>query len=102
MILLLATISIRIYSFDSKKKTEYRVRCAEPLQLKKQEPTAADLVCKGWFLEIHAVTDFAIQQGSEIIPIHKGEDIRSHLNIVTNFYATPEAPITETRKGGDH
>jgi hypothetical protein len=71
-------------------------------QLEDTAPTAANEVCQGWFLELKAVQSFAFQHGGEVIPIHPGEDLRSHLNIVTNYDQTPEATITETRTSGGH
>ncbi|MDH3595900.1 MAG: hypothetical protein OEM93_13730 [Rhodospirillales bacterium] len=71
-------------------------------QLQDQAPTAVDEVCDGWFLQIHAVTDFAFEHGGEVIPVRAGEDLRSHLNMVTNYNQTPVVPITPTREGGGH
>ena len=71
-------------------------------QLQDEVPTAVNKVCQGWFLQIHAATDFALEHGGEVIPIYEGEDIRSHLNIVTNYSENPEVAITATRTGGDH
>ena len=63
-------------------------------------PSAVNEICEGWFLQIKATQSFAFQHGGEIIPIHKGSDIRSHLNIVTNYFDFPDSPemtITPTR-----
>ena len=65
-------------------------------------PTAVNEICEGWFLQIKATQSFMFQHGGEIIPIHKGSDIRSHLNIVTNYTDIPVAPIEPTRKTGGH
>lgn len=66
-------------------------------QLQDQAPTAVNEVCDGWFLQIHAVQDFAFKHGGEVIPTYVGEDLRSHLNFVTNYDETPVVPITSTR-----
>jgi hypothetical protein len=72
-------------------------------QLQDQVPTAVNEICDGWFLQIRAQENFAFEHGGEIIPIRKGADLRSHLNIVTNYDETPVVPITETRSsGGSH
>jgi hypothetical protein len=55
---------------------------------------AIDQVCQGWFLQIQAVREFAFEHGGEVIPVRLGEDLRTHLNMVTN-YAT--IAITPTR-----
>lgn len=61
------------------------------------DPTAVNEVCQGWFLELRAVQSFAFKHGGELIPIHPGVDLRSHLNIMTNYTQTPVVPITQTR-----
>lgn len=61
------------------------------------ETTAVDVVCQGWFLQITAKQKFAFDHGGEIIPIRNGADIRSHLNIVTNYQSPTVVPITPTR-----
>jgi len=66
-------------------------------QLQDQDPTAVNEICRGWFLQIHAVRDFAFKHGNELIPVYVGEDLRSHLNMVTNYDETPVVPITPTR-----
>lgn len=66
-------------------------------QLEDEAPTAVNEVCEGWFLEIKAVKDFAFEHGGEIIPVRKGTDNRSHLNLVTNYRSLPEGTITTTR-----
>jgi hypothetical protein len=71
-------------------------------QLEDTAPTAANEICQGWFLQIHAVTNFAFEHGGEVIPVYEGEDLRSHLNIVTNYDQEPERDITNTRSGDDH
>jgi hypothetical protein len=71
-------------------------------QLQDVMPTAANEICAGWFLQIKATQDFAFMHGGEVIPVYKGTDLRSHLNIVTNYDATTVAPITPTRTSGGH
>ncbi len=66
-------------------------------QLQDQDPTAANKVCQGWFLQIKAVRNFALEHGGELIPVHVGIDLRSHLNMVTNYDQTPVVDITGTR-----
>lgn len=61
------------------------------------DPTAVDEICLGWFLQIKAKKKFAFQHGGEIIPITNGADIRSHMNIVTNYENSTVVPITTTR-----
>ena len=68
----------------------------------KNDPSAVNEVCQGWFMELKAVKAFAFQHGGELIPIHPGDDLRSHLNIVTNYDQTPVEDITETRTSGSH
>ena len=60
-------------------------------------PTAVDEICEGWFLQIKATRDFAFKHGGETILVYKGADLRSHLNIVTNYDATTIVPISPTR-----
>ena len=58
-------------------------------------PSAVDMVCDGWFLQIKAVRHFAFEHGGELTPVRPGIDNRSHLNLVTNFSNT--VAITSTR-----
>lgn len=69
--------------------------------LQDEAPSAVNEICQGWFLQIKAARDFAFQHGGEIIPVQEGADIRTHLNIVTNYNATTVVPITPTRTSGD-
>ena len=71
-------------------------------QLQDTPPSAVNEICEGWFLQIKAVREFAFQHGGEVIPVHSGDDIRSHLNIVTNYKESPIVPITPTRTGDGH
>ena len=64
-------------------------------ELETAAPTAVNEVCQGWFLQITAKQKFAFEHGGEIIPIRNGADLRSHLNIVTNYQ--PASTITPTR-----
>ncbi len=67
-------------------------------QLESAAPTAVNEVCQGWFMELKAVhAPFAFEHGGELIPIYPGEDLRSHLNIITNYTDSPVVPITPTR-----
>lgn len=66
-------------------------------ELETAAPTAVNEVCQGWFLQITARKKFAFEHGGEIIPIRNGADIRSHLNIVTNYKSWPDGTITTTR-----
>ena len=67
-------------------------------QLQDTAPSAVDMVCDGWFLQIQAVREFAFEHGGEFIPIHQGMDNRSHLNLLTNF--NNDIVITSTRAAG--
>lgn len=72
-------------------------------QLQDAVPTAVNEVCQGWFMELKAVHEpFAFQHGGELIPIYPGADMRSHLNIITNYTDSPVVPITSTRPAGGH
>jgi hypothetical protein len=72
-------------------------------QLQDEVPTAVNEICAGWFLQLDAVREFAFQHGNELIPVYLGEDLRTHLNMVTNYDETPVVTITETRSsGGEH
>ena len=66
-------------------------------ELETVSPTAVNEVCQGWFLEITAKKKFAFEHGGEIIPLRNGADIRSHLNIITNYKPWPDGTITTTR-----
>lgn len=70
--------------------------------LQNDVPTAVNDICEGWFLELKATESFAFRHGGEIIPVYKGMDMRSHLNIVMNYTDTPVEPITATRAAGGH
>lgn len=60
-------------------------------------PSAVNEICQGWFLQLKAARDFAFQHGGELMAIEEGADIRTHLNIVTNYNAMTVFPITPTR-----
>ena len=59
------------------------------------DPSAVDVVCPGWFLQIKAVEEFAFDHGGEIVPVRPGIDNATHLNLVTNYAKV--SGITETR-----
>jgi len=59
------------------------------------ENNAEDVECPGWFLEIKAKMKFAFQHGNEVVPVRKGDDNATHLNLVTNYQ--PDLVITPTR-----
>lgn len=65
-------------------------------QLETQKPTAVDEYFLGWFLEIKAKMEFAFEHGNEVIPVRKGDDNATHLNLVTNYSEVPG--ITSTRQ----
>ena len=67
---------------------------SEPLAV----ASAENVVCPGWYLQINARQDFAFQHGGEIIPVHRGIDNASHLNLLTNYAIIPG--LTTTRPGG--
>ena len=64
-------------------------------ELQDLPPSAVDVVCQGWSLQIKAVREFAFKHGDELIPIRPGLDNRSHLNVLTNF--NNDVVITTTR-----
>lgn len=75
--------------------------------LEKPDPdtgvTAVNEVCEGWFLQLRALRSFAFKHGGETIPIRIGADLRSHLNIVTNYRSDTVVEITPTRMNmGSH
>jgi hypothetical protein len=51
---------------------------------------AANTDCPGWFLQLEALQNFAFEHGGEIIPVYKGIDNVTHVNIVTNYQAVTE------------
>lgn len=59
------------------------------------EGAAEDVTCPGWFMQITAVQSFAFQHGGEIVPVTRGEDNATHLNLLTNYVEVPN--ITPTR-----
>jgi hypothetical protein len=63
--------------------------------------SAEDVVCPGWYLQINARQNFAFQHGGEIIPVHRGIDNASHLNLISNYAIVPGLTPTRTG-GGDH
>lgn len=63
--------------------------------LETMAPSAVNQICEGWFLKLKALRSFAFKHGAETIIIRKGADLRSHLNIVTNY--KPDLSIDSTR-----
>jgi hypothetical protein len=54
-----------------------------------------NIVCPGWFLEIKVgKKKFAFQHGNEVVPVHRGIDNTTHLNLVTNYKADLEIDAT--------
>ena len=67
------------------------------------EDNAENITCPGWFLEIKAEMEFAFEHGNEVVPVRKGIDNATHLNLVTNYRLVLEPEITSTRSpGGSH
>ena len=66
----------------------------------------AGVICPGYYLEITAVENFIFRHGGELIPVSKGIDNRTHLNIVTSYRALPHDVLpgdyVETGDGGGH
>ena len=62
--------------------------------------SAEDVVCPGWYLQINARQNFAFQHGGEIIPVHRGIDNTSHLNLITNYAIVPGLTTTRPKDGG--
>jgi hypothetical protein len=46
-------------------------------------------------MQITAIRSFAFQHGNEIVPVERGRDNATHLNLLTNYEAVPG--ITKTR-----
>ena len=59
------------------------------------EGNAENITCPGWFMQITAVQSFAFQHGNEIVPVMRGEDNATHLNLLTNYAEV--SGITPTR-----
>ena len=53
------------------------------------EPDAQDVTCPGWFMQITAVQSFAFQHGGEIVPVTRGKDNATHLNLLSNYAVVP-------------
>lgn len=60
-------------------------------------PSAVNLICQGWFLQIRAIRNFAFKHGGEVTPVRKGIDSATHANIVTDYKVITTPPITGTR-----
>ena len=59
------------------------------------EGGAEDVTCPGWFMQITAVQSFAFEHGNEIVPVHRGADNATHVNLLTNYAQVPD--ITPAR-----
>lgn len=68
-------------------------------QLETEDPSAVNVQCPGWLLQIKAIRSFAFEHGGEIIAVHPGTDNATHLNLLTNYEVVEG--ITATR-GGSH
>jgi hypothetical protein len=66
-------------------------------QLQNVAPSAVNVVCQGWFLEIKAQLSFAFLHGGDRIPITPEDDYRSHLNFITNYELLPNGSLTPSR-----
>lgn len=66
-------------------------------QLQNAAPSAVNVVCQGWFMEIEPVLSFAFLHGGDRIPVRPDEDYRSHLNFITNYELLPTGALTPTR-----
>jgi hypothetical protein len=59
------------------------------------ENNAENITCRGWFMQITGVQSFAFQHGNEIVPVERGRDNATHLNLLTNYEAV--SGTTKTR-----
>jgi len=53
-----------------------------------------DVTCPGWFMEITSLQSFAFEHGNEIVPVTRGKDNATHLNLVTNYEQVPGTSAT--------
>lgn len=61
------------------------------------------VVCPGYYLQITALENFIFRHGGELIPVHKGKDNRTHLNIVTSYRSLPHGVLPgEYVESGEH
>lgn len=67
--------------------------------LENQDPSAVNVVCPGWFLQIRAVAEFAFDHGGEKVPVRPGIDNATHLNLVTNYAEVPDITATRSDEG---
>jgi hypothetical protein len=66
---------------------------------KNAEVEDENIVCPGWFLEIKANKNkFAFEHGNEVVPVRKGIDNATHLNLVTNYRADLEIEPTRSNE----
>ena len=63
---------------------------------------AENLVCPGWLLELRAVRSFAFEHGGGKIPVSRGIDNSTHLNVVTNYAIVPAIVGHHAGGGGGH
>ena len=63
--------------------------------LEDEPPSAVNIDCPGWFLQIKAVRKFAFDHGGEIVPVRPGIDNATHLNLVTNYAEVSGITATE-------
>lgn len=68
-------------------------------QLETQDPSAVNVQCPGWYLQIRAIRSFAFEHGGERVAVRPGIDNATHLNLLTNYEVVEG--ITATR-GGSH
>ena len=58
--------------------------------------------CPGYYLQIKAVEKFVFRHGGELIPVSKGIDNRTHVNILTSYRSLPEGVLPgDYVEGGD-
>lgn len=68
-------------------------------QLETEDPSAVNIQCPSWFLQLRAIRSFAFEHGGEIVAVRPGIDNATHVNLLTNYKAVED--ITATRSG-DH
>ncbi len=78
-------------STDPRAPDEVPVECDKinASALEDEAPSAVNVVCPGWFLQIKAVDEFAFDHGGEIVAVRPGIDNATHLNLVTNYAEVP-------------
>jgi len=68
-------------------------------QLETEDPSAVNVQCPGWLLQIKAIRSFAFEHGGEVIAVHPGTDNATHLNLLTNYEAVEDISTT---RGASH